>query len=154
MNEKLRKSGIDIVGGLPWGTHICQLYDSKKDLVDILIPYFKLGLENNEFCLWITAQPLDFEDAKESLRKVVPYFDSYMDKGQIEIISYTCLYVTGRIYDSERVINYWIEKLNHALERGYNGLRLSENTSWLEKRIGVILLIIWKKWMILSVNTK
>ncbi len=134
MNEKLRKSGIDIVGGLLWGTHICQFYDSKEDLVDILIPYFKLGLENNEFCLWITAQPLDFEDAKEALRKAVPYFDSYLNKGQIEIISYTCLYVTGRIYDYERVINYWIEKLNHALESGYNGLRLSENTSWLEKK--------------------
>jgi hypothetical protein len=51
MNEKLRKSGIDIAGDVPWGTHICQFYDSKEDLADILIPYFKLGLENNEFCL-------------------------------------------------------------------------------------------------------
>jgi hypothetical protein len=115
MNEKLRKSGIDIVGGLPWGTHICQFYDSKEDLVDILIPYFKLGLENNEFCVWITAQPLDFEDAKEAIRKAVPYFDSYLDKGQIEIISYTCLYITRRIYDSERVINILDRKTQSCL---------------------------------------
>ncbi len=41
MNEKLRKSGIGIDGDVPCGTHICQFYDSKKDLADILIPYFK-----------------------------------------------------------------------------------------------------------------
>ena len=78
MNEKLRKSGIEIIGDVPWGTYICQFYGSKEDLAEILIPYFKLGLENNESCLWVTSQPLEFEDAKESLRKVVPYFDSYI----------------------------------------------------------------------------
>ncbi len=134
MNEKLRKSGIYIVGDVSWGEHICQFYDSKEDLADILIPYFTLGLKNNEFCLCVTSQPLDVEDAKEAIRKAVPYFDSYLDKGQIEIISYTCLHVTGRIYDSKRIINYWIEKVIHALESGYSGLKLSENTFWLEKK--------------------
>jgi len=45
------------------------------------------------------------------------------------------LHTTESIYDSGIVINYWIEKLNHALESGYNGLRLSENNYWLKKRI-------------------
>src|SRR5674476_5202 len=58
MKESLRKSGINIVGDVSWGTHICQFFDTKEDLTDILVPYFKAGLENNEFCLWITSQPL------------------------------------------------------------------------------------------------
>jgi hypothetical protein len=29
-------------------------------------------------------------------------------------------------------MNDWFEKLNHALESGYEGLRLSGNTSWLK----------------------
>ena len=74
------------------------------------------------------------EDAKEALKEAVPDLDSRLDNGQIEIIPYTCLHVTGSIYDSERVINYWIEKLNHALGSGYGGLRLSGNTSWLGKK--------------------
>ena len=134
MNEILRKFGIDIVGYVPWGTHICQFYESKEDLVDILVPYFKVGLENNEYCLWVTSQPLNVKDAKEALRKAVPYLDSYLDKGQIEIRYYTCLHTNGKIYDSGKVINYWIEKLDHALENGYSGLRLSENISWLKKK--------------------
>ncbi len=134
MRENLRRSGIDIIGNVSWGTHFCQFYQTKEDLADILVPYFKAGLENNEFCLWVTSQPLEVEDAKEALRKAVPDLDSCLHNGQIEIISYTSLHVTGSIYDSERVINYWIEKLNHALESGYEGLRLSGNTSWLEKK--------------------
>jgi len=46
-----RKSGIDILGDVPWGTHLCQFYHTKEDLIDILVPYFKAGLENNEFCM-------------------------------------------------------------------------------------------------------
>jgi PAS domain S-box-containing protein len=134
MVGKMRKSGIGIIGDMPWGTHFCQFYQTQEDLTDILVPYFKAGLENNEFCLWVTSYPLEVKEAKEALRKVIPDLDSFMDKGQIEILSYTCLNVTGSTNSSERVISYWIEKLNHALESGYNGLRLSGNTSWLEKR--------------------
>ena len=116
------------------GNTLLPVLPDKRRLTGILVPYFKAGLENNEFCMWITSQPLEVGDAKEALRRAVPDLDSYLDKGQIEIIPYTCLHVTGSIYDSERVINYWIEKLNHALESGYEGLRLSGNTSWLEKK--------------------
>ena len=92
MEEKLRKSGIDIIGDVPWGTHICQFYQTKQDLIDILVPYFKAGLENNEFCMWITSQPLEVNEAKEALRKATPDFDHYLEKGQIEIIPYTYWY--------------------------------------------------------------
>jgi PAS domain S-box-containing protein len=91
-------------------------------------------LENNEFCLWITSQPLEVEEAIEALRRAVPDLETYMEKGQIEIISYTCLHLTGSNYDSEMIINDWIEKLNHSLKNGYEGLRLSGNTYWMGKK--------------------
>ena len=72
MKEKLRKSGIDVIGDVPWGTHFCQFYQTKEDLVDIVVPFFKAGLENNEFCLWITSYPMEVKEVKETLRKAVP----------------------------------------------------------------------------------
>ena len=69
MNEKLRKSGIDIIGDISWGTHFCQFYQTKEDLMDMLIPYFKAGLENNEFCLWITSQTSGSRRGKRSPEK-------------------------------------------------------------------------------------
>ena len=134
MGDKLRKSGIDIIGDVPWGTHFCQFYQTKRDLMDILVPYFKAGLENNEFCIWVTSQPLDVEEAKEALRRAVPDIDVYLEKGQIKIIPYIYWYVKAGVFDSERILNDWIEKLNLALTNGYDGLRLSWNTFWLKKK--------------------
>ncbi len=133
MNKNLRNSGIDIIGDAPWGTHFCQFYQTKEDLMDILVPYFKAGLENNEFCIWVTSQPLGVEEAKEALGKAVPDIDIYMKKGQIEIIPYTYWCIKEGIFDSERVLNGWVEKLNQALVNGYDGLRVTGNTFWLEK---------------------
>lgn len=79
--KEKRKSGITFIGNISWGTHLCQFYKTKEDLLDILVPYFKAGLENNEFCMWVTSEPLHVEDAKTALGKVVKDLDHYFKKG-------------------------------------------------------------------------
>jgi PAS domain S-box-containing protein len=133
MRESLRKSGIDVIGEVPWGTHFCQFYQTRDDLIDILVPYFKSGLENNELCVWITSQPLEVEEAKEALRKSVPDIDVYLKEGQIEIIPYTYGYLKEGIFDPEGVVNGWVEKINQVLAKGYDGLRAAGDNRWLEK---------------------
>ena len=129
----LRRSGVDIIGDVPWGTHFCQFYQTKEDLTDILVPYFKAGLENNEFCMWVTSEPLGVEEAIESLRKVKPDIKGYLDKKQIEIIPYDEWYIEDGGFNSKNVLNGWVEKLNEAINRGYGGLRVTGNVSFLEK---------------------
>ena len=68
MSTTLRPSGIPAVGDLPWGSHFCQFYGERDDLVDSLVPYFKAGLENNEHCLWVTSEPFRASDARTMLR--------------------------------------------------------------------------------------
>jgi len=75
---------------------------------------------------------LEVEEAKEALRKAVPDFDVYFEKGQLEIIPYFKWYVKEGTFDSDRVLNGWVEKLNQVLANGYDGLRLTGNTFWLE----------------------
>ncbi len=55
MAEELRKTGISVVGDVPWGTHFCTFYETRQDLLEILVPFFKTGLENEEFCLWVIS---------------------------------------------------------------------------------------------------
>ena len=93
MEDELRHSGIDMIGSVPWGTHFCQFYHTKQDLVDILVPYFKAGLENNEFCMWITSEPLIVTEAQEAMREAVDDFDRCRRRGQIEIIPYSEWYL-------------------------------------------------------------
>ena len=134
MSNELRQSGIDVIGTVPWGSHFCQFYQTREDLLDILVPYFKAGLDNNEFCMWITAEPLSAEEAGKAMRRAMPDFASRLDKGQIEIIAHTEWYLKDGSFDQQRVLNGWVDKLNGAIAAGYTGLRLTGNTFWLEKR--------------------
>ena len=133
MADEFRKSGLKLIGDVPWGTHFCQFYKTKDDLIDILVPYFKAGLENNEYCMWVTSKPLEVDEAKEALKDTVANADRYLDSGQIEIISYEDWYVKGGSFNSDQVLNGWVDKLNAGLKKGFDGLRLTGNTFWLEK---------------------
>jgi PAS domain S-box-containing protein len=131
----LRKFGIELVDAVPWGMHLCQFYESKQDLIDILVPYFAEGLRSNEFCMWVTSPPLEVAEATEALRKVVPDLDVYLSRGQIEIISYDEWYLLGGEFDAQRVLKGWVEKEQAALKRGFAGLRLTGNTLWVERSL-------------------
>jgi PAS domain S-box-containing protein len=127
-------TGIDVIGDVPWGTHFCQFYQTKQDLIDVLTPYFREGLHRNEYCMWITSQPLEADEAKIALARTVPDLDDYLRRGQIEILDYGKWYTATGRFEADRVLQGWIDKENHARGQGYEGLRLSGNTFWLEKR--------------------
>ncbi len=127
-----RPMGISIMGDVPWGTHLCQFYRTPEDLLDILVSYFQAGLESNEFCMWVTSEPLDERAAEAAIRQAVPNFDRYREKGQIEILPYSQWYVQDGIFNQQRVLDGWVSKHNQALAQGFAGLRLTGNTFWLE----------------------
>lgn len=123
MHADIRKSGISLIGDLPWGTHFCQFYQTKKDLLEIFVPYFKAGLENNELYVWITSRSLGAEDAKKALKKAVPYFEKYAKNGQIVIIPYS------RCHDrSEKPRSFLTLMLDKTIYKGLDGLRLACST--------------------------
>jgi PAS domain S-box-containing protein len=134
MKDSLRESGSELLGQIPWGTHLCQFYVSKQDLLDILVPYFAAGLTNNEFCMWITAAPLESVEAERALSRTVPDWEERKRRGQIEILRYDQWYIRSGRFDAAAVLNGWVEKETWALAQGYAGLRLAGQTSWLEDK--------------------
>lgn len=136
----LRNSGIDIIGELHWGSHFCNFFDSREDLLEILVPYFKAGLMNNEFCLWITSDPITVDLAYEALRNEIPDLDKYEKKGQVSILSHTDWYLKDKTFVPDIVINGWYQKLSESLHNGFDGMRVSGNEAWLERDI-------WKNFL-------
>jgi len=134
MATETRKTGIDVVGDMPWGTHFCLFYDTKDDLLDMLISYCKAGLESEEFCLWVVAEPLTIDEAVDALKDAVPDIDRYLAASSIEIVSANDWYLQGGSFDLKRVTGRWIEKLARASARGYAGVRVTGDTAWLEKK--------------------
>ncbi len=129
-----RESGITVVGALPWGSHFCQFYRTKEDMLSMLVPYFKAGLESNEFCVWVTSDFLTTDDALRAMDKGVRNFSEYRAKGQMEIFPYTDWYLKGGSFDLQRTLDMWMEKHNDALSRGFSGLRVSGNPYWIDNK--------------------
>lgn len=139
-SQEKRKSGLSLLGEIPWGSHICQFYKTENDLFDILIPYFKAGLENNEYCIWITSKPLTPEKVKAEMIKKVPNFKNYLKKKQIEIFPHTQWYLEDGVFDSKRILKKWRIKSEMSLKNGYDGLRATGSNFWLEEKD-------WKKFI-------
>ena len=128
----MRRSGIDVVGEVPWGTHFCQFYQTSEDLIETLVPYFREGLAANEFCMWVTSEPVRVDQAAAALRAAVPDLDGYARTGQIEILDFSQWYTRSGRFSVDEVLRGWVDKLNAARQHGYEGLRLTGNTFWLE----------------------
>jgi PAS domain S-box-containing protein len=133
MSIELRKTGISIVDDAPWGTHFCTFYETKQDLLDILVPYFKTGLENKEFCLWIVSNSelITTDEAEEALGEAVSDLDRYLAEGRIEIVSHDQWFLKNGVFDFHRVAYGFKEKLDEALANGYAGLRINGSPAWI-----------------------
>jgi signal transduction histidine kinase len=125
-----RKSGIGVLGDMSWGTHFCHIYETKQDLIDILVPYFKAGLENNELCIWVVSDPLNEDEARNELGRAVPALDRHLAAGDIEIYPHSQFILKNGVFDVAHAFNAWKEKLHEALAKGYSGLRGNGNPSW------------------------
>ena len=132
--DDLRQTGIDVVGSIPWGSHFCQFCQTKEDLLETLVPYFREGLNNNEFCVWVTCEFLTKEEARRALETEIPNYDEFEKKGQIEIFPYDEWYLKGEKFEMDRILNSWLQKYESGLARGFYGLRVSGNPFWLENK--------------------
>jgi PAS domain S-box-containing protein len=134
--QELRESGIDVLGKIPWGTHFCNFYETKQDLLDTLVPYFKTGLESNEFCLWVVSNSelITVEEAKEALERVIPGLDQHLSNKNIEVLNGPEWYLEENVFNLERIMKAWDAKLKRALAHGYDGMRVSGDTLWLSEK--------------------
>src|SRR5690348_2640554 len=112
MDTETRKAGIDIVGDVAaWGAHFCLFYETKEDLLDTLISYCKSGLERGEFCLWIVAEPLTIDEAKDALKGAVPDLDRHLESSHVELASAREWFLQDGGFDGERLTRSWYDKL-------------------------------------------
>jgi DNA-binding CsgD family transcriptional regulator len=123
----LRPTGLTVLGDVPWGTHLSVFYETKDDLLDTVVPYFQAGLENGEFCIWATSDPVGVEDGTAALKARIGSFSQHVSAGRIEVLN-------GRDWyrDVGAIVRSWHEKLDAALAKGAEGLRVCGNALWIQ----------------------
>ena len=125
---------IDVLAGAPRGTHSCLFYQTRNDLIDILVPYFKDGLESNEFCIWAATRFLDEKEITKAMRKAVPDFDKYSKRGQIEVHPNDQYCLDDSISGPHGVLRDIAGLIKSIQPWPYDGIRLAGNGSWFEGR--------------------
>ncbi|MDB5112710.1 MAG: domain S-box protein [Mucilaginibacter sp.] len=134
MTGELRPTGIEAIGNISWGTHFCHFYETEKDLLSILVPFFKAGLESNEYCLWVTSAHTSVEGALLALEKAVPNLDQYLQRGSIDIVPHTDWYLKNGKLDLDSSIPSIADRLRVALQQNFEGLRANGDESWLNRK--------------------
>lgn len=125
--------GITALDNLRWGTHLCHFYETGHELLDVLVPYFRAGLERRERCVWVTADTLRVEDARSALRAAVPDLAQREAAGQIELVDHREWYLrVCQNASAEQVVGMWLERMEDGLRRGYEGLRLTGDGSFVQ----------------------
>lgn len=127
----LRRTGIRVVGDMPWGSRLCIFYETMSDLLSTAAAYFRAGLESGEFCIWAVSEPLKAKDAQLALMKAIPKYSTYASRGQIEILENAEVGPRDEEIDQRKLRANWLRKLRRALAHGYQGLRISSNAYWL-----------------------
>ena len=119
-----RESGMDGVGRVPWGTHLCHFYRTVTEMADVLPAYLRAGLEGGEACLWAVSSPLEVDRAKAMLAGIVGGIDGYIATGQLEIADFTGWFHGAIEANADTAVAGLLQRHDQALARGFGGFRL------------------------------
>jgi hypothetical protein len=115
----LRKNLIEIPSvleaglELQWGAQLCQFYRSQDELLELVAPFFKRGLHDQELCIWIVTPPLTPETARAALEQVLPSFGAQ---------------VWFHEHEDYAAPEAWRHAEQRALDQDYRGLRVAGDT--------------------------
>ncbi|HJP84486.1 MAG TPA: MEDS domain-containing protein [Gemmatimonadaceae bacterium] len=125
-----RETGIDTVGEIPWASHFSLFYHDKRDLVDVLVPYFAAGLLARELCVWMPSNPAAEQQVLDALRDLIPDIDERTAGGQFKITSPE-EYRGGGEFDVDQLMKRWDALYRHFEGHAeFSGVRASGDLGW------------------------
>jgi hypothetical protein len=139
MTTLLRKGIVDppftdaaeIAGRLRHGSHDCHLYGGVSELLELVLPHFKKGIERGEACVWVLPEGFTPDSAARALSSAVPDLARVVSRGQLELIGREeCFTADGAMRPAEDLIDGWLARESDALIRGFTGLRAAADFYW------------------------
>jgi DNA-binding CsgD family transcriptional regulator len=125
----LRDTGIELIGRIPWGSHICMFCQTKQDMLDAACAYFAAA-RDTEHCIWVVSRPLTVDEATAALMRRVPAFAERHRAGRFEMIAATDWYYENGRFSWEKAVAGWHRCVDEALARGLDGVRACGNPLW------------------------
>ena len=116
--------GVPGTGEVPPGSELCVFYRSGEDLLQVALHYLRMGLEQGEACVWITAPPISEQEAECALDAIGTKAAHYRAQGRLEIISESRWLSRGAVSDPPRLAEHWFTMMRRADQQGGAGIRV------------------------------
>ena len=130
--EKTIDSNFILFSSVQQSHQISAIYGDIEELTELLIIYFKQGIETGEYCLWISPDELFAEETKNELKKSGVDIEQFINSSQLEILPAESLH--KNIITLESRITELVEKgYEKALSKDFTGFR----TNFDLKNLGV-----------------
>jgi len=124
---------IDFAVKVPVGSHVCLVYETDEQVVDIVVPYFEESLRNNEVGIWVLTKSLKRDKVKKALKMNIPGIDDYIEKEQMIIIGDEDVYTKSGRFDQEQTLRFWAGEQKKALDKGFKGISVCGNGNWVRQ---------------------
>lgn len=113
--------------------HMCMFYGSNKDLLELVVPYFREGFDRNKLCVWAVPESLGLKEAQQALSGSIEGLKEHMDKGQLRLVEAKSVYLKSGKFDRSDTLESFGKLLDEALSLGFNGMRISGDASFLSQ---------------------
>ncbi len=120
--EKIIVDNSVLFSSVPQSNQISAIYRDIAELTELLIIYFKQGIETGEYCLWISPDDLFAEETKNELKKSGIDVERFINSSQLEILPAESLH--KNILTLESRITELVEKgYEKVLSKDFTGFR-------------------------------
>lgn len=106
---------------VPWGSHLCQLYETDRGRLQMAVPFLADGLETGNAC-FLVASPSVRQLIVSALKRVRPDLDADIASGRLRLLNVTS--------NSKYMLSQLDEAFGAAMDKGFKNLRLVGDMAW------------------------
>ncbi|WP_394296970.1 ATP-binding protein [Methanosarcina siciliae] len=121
----------ELFSSIPQSAQLSAVYSDIDELTELLVAYFKQGIERGEFCLWIVPDSLAAENAKKELEKEGVDVRKYITSSHLEIMPAGTLSESNLLFESA-VKELLEEGIGKSLSEGFSGFRTNLDVKGIE----------------------
>jgi hypothetical protein len=109
--------------------HICGFFDSEDERYEVILPYLKEGLENNDEVLNILESTSYSDHCKRLSGAGIPV-EEKLASSQLKVLSADDTYLKGGSFAADKMYKMVEDALIAAHEAGYNSIRACGDMTW------------------------
>lgn len=109
--------------------HLCLLYKTQEEQFSTVIPFIKIGLEQNEKCLYIVDDNTASTVIKEMIALDIDV-NSAVESGKLTIANKQESYLKRGYFDPNWMLEFLKRATNKTMEEGYSALRITGEMTW------------------------